>query len=293
MESFDSELARANLFRLRGDYAAAEQHCLGLLDRTPHDPTVSALLGDIAAEQDQLESAARWYEVAVDSDSSAGLADKLAAIRARIKERDSAKAEHAIGLEPKTHVPPTTLLGAAVVLVLLVAAAYMAGVSQHNAAQAQVQQPPVIIPQDQPVTPVIHAPVQPPAESKPPTSTAKIDADLQVAFASPDATMAKVTVGEYDPRTKLAIITASSAPGDDSRKLAANIAEELYAKDPAVSNATIRITQDGKLTYAADTARDAFTTEPGAAERPDLTAGLTNEWPPASESPGNLAPHGS
>jgi tetratricopeptide (TPR) repeat protein len=60
------DLARANLLRMKGQFQQAEQICLNILKRYPHNPTAHLLLGDIHADQGNWEQAANWYELAVD-----------------------------------------------------------------------------------------------------------------------------------------------------------------------------------------------------------------------------------
>lgn len=60
------EIAKANLFRMKGKFHEAEQLCLGILKRYPNNPTAHILLGDIHADQGNWEQACNWYELAVD-----------------------------------------------------------------------------------------------------------------------------------------------------------------------------------------------------------------------------------
>src|SRR4051812_43141822 len=52
-EDLHSDLARANLLRLRGEFDQAEQLCLNVLERFPDNAAAHTLLGDIAFSQDK------------------------------------------------------------------------------------------------------------------------------------------------------------------------------------------------------------------------------------------------
>ena len=59
-------LARANLFRLRGQWDEAIAVCTEALQHAPHSPTAHALLGEIYEAQNKWEDALQWYEMAVE-----------------------------------------------------------------------------------------------------------------------------------------------------------------------------------------------------------------------------------
>ncbi|MGC8832614.1 MAG: tetratricopeptide repeat protein [Armatimonadota bacterium] len=63
-----SELAEANLLRLRGRYKDALDKCTELLKQTPKDPTLHVLIGDIYRDQGQISEAVQWYQMALDLD---------------------------------------------------------------------------------------------------------------------------------------------------------------------------------------------------------------------------------
>src|SRR5579872_6736771 len=73
--TFDADLARANLLRMRADYKRAEDLCLTILKSNPKSAATHSLLGDIYSDQGQLEQAAQWYGLSLDLDPSS-MADK-------------------------------------------------------------------------------------------------------------------------------------------------------------------------------------------------------------------------
>jgi tetratricopeptide (TPR) repeat protein len=70
-------IAAANLQRTRGEYSAAIGQCTEILRQDAENPTVYCLLGDIYAEQDNVEQAVRWYQMACEIDpDSRGCAER-------------------------------------------------------------------------------------------------------------------------------------------------------------------------------------------------------------------------
>lgn len=281
--SIDADLAKANLLRLRGDYAAAHKLCMAILDRATQDPTVAALLGDIAAEQGNYESAAQWYEVAVDGGAGVGIADKLTAIQLRIKERDARNTEKAVGLPPRTHVPLSLLLGTSVVVILLLVAAYVLGAAKHQAPVASGQQGPIVLPRIDSPTPTkaneskVGPPPVPPSSAPVPV----IDPDLATAFANADGVLSKVTGAELDPRSHTVTITAPADPGEDTRTLAASLAGAVFERVKDAQSVTIRVTRLLKPVLVADATREKFESltngQSGASAQVD-TSILSNVW---------------
>ncbi len=100
------DLARANLLRMRGEYGEARAICFSLLKQYPGNHTAHTLLGDIYAEQGDLEQAKEWYELALDLQPESETDQvKLAEIQRRIADRDTAKMAKDLGL-------PTTVSNA-------------------------------------------------------------------------------------------------------------------------------------------------------------------------------------
>ncbi len=61
-------LARANLFRMRGQWDEAVAVCTEALRRAPHSPTAHSLLGDVYEAQNKTDEAVQWYGMACDLD---------------------------------------------------------------------------------------------------------------------------------------------------------------------------------------------------------------------------------
>ncbi len=79
-------LTRANLSRLRGNWADATDRCVTVLRAQPGNATAHSLLGDIYRDQGKLDDAIQWYRMAVDLRPNPSDEAKL-----RQQERERAK----------------------------------------------------------------------------------------------------------------------------------------------------------------------------------------------------------
>src|SRR5947209_13813277 len=59
-------LARANLFRMRGQWAEAADLCVEVLRADPTNANAHSLLGDIYQDQGSAEEARHWYHLALE-----------------------------------------------------------------------------------------------------------------------------------------------------------------------------------------------------------------------------------
>src|SRR5205823_10007351 len=64
--SIDALLARANLLRMRGQWADAVERCTEALRADPHNPAAHSLLGDIYENQGRVDKAIHWYQLALE-----------------------------------------------------------------------------------------------------------------------------------------------------------------------------------------------------------------------------------
>lgn len=80
--SLDALLARANLLRMRGQWAEAVERCTEALRADPHNPAAHSLLGDIYENQGRLDKAIHWYQLALEQNPES-IADKAKLARAR------------------------------------------------------------------------------------------------------------------------------------------------------------------------------------------------------------------
>lgn len=126
------ELAKANVFRMRKEFKAAEDICLAILRRFPNNASSNTLLGDIAVEKGELDQAVEWYELALDIvPDSAENQQKLANVRAKLAEQQTQTAVETLGIPEKK--PPYMLIALAGVIVGVFIIAGVMMINRNNA----------------------------------------------------------------------------------------------------------------------------------------------------------------
>jgi hypothetical protein len=75
-------LARANLLRMRGQWAEAVERCTEALQVDSHSAAAHSLLGDIYENQGRLDKAVHWYQLALEQNPDS-IADRAKLARAR------------------------------------------------------------------------------------------------------------------------------------------------------------------------------------------------------------------
>ncbi|MBX3120060.1 MAG: tetratricopeptide repeat protein [Fimbriimonadaceae bacterium] len=293
------ELARANLLRMRGEYKQAEDICLSILRRFPNNATANGLLGDMKAEQGDLEQAAEWYELALDLVDDTTIKTKLVNVKKRIQEREVANTAKQIGLPSNK---PKTGLYVVVILILIggsAAAAYMMG-QQSNIANTNGKQ-------------AMTAPLNIPGNSnkgdkgtanpdngdegatvEPPIPSAKPEVDRQLIQALSLATTfgAKVIDAFQDPRTKQITVTFVGTEGENLHTIAAELGKAALDSHLESPKVTIRGIVSNRISLVADMTRESLrsldTPEWKQAHESDpdawANAVLSNVWPPTANS---------
>lgn len=163
------DLARANLMRMRGEFKTAQEICLAILRRYPNNHTANMLLGDIAAEEGDLDQAAEWFELALDIvPDHAETKKKLAAIREELARRQAKTTVAELGI-PKRSGPIALYVGlAGIVAVFAIAAA----INANRKPQATYNDP--IVLKDEPKP----APAEPVEEVQPTKVVYRVDEEL-------------------------------------------------------------------------------------------------------------------
>ena len=294
-ERFHAEIARANLLRMRGDYKGAVDQCLSVLKRIPEDGDTHTLLGDIYAEQGNLDEAIQWYEMAMDLDpkSNADLS-KLNQVRQRLKDREAASAiaQLDIPVEKTNYV----LIGVAVVAILLTLGigSYMLG--QRNTGSRVSR-----LARNLPVTapPSVESDSNSedngnPVNEDPPTSTSdrqipQEDAALTQMIGQRSSDGAHLLSASEDPRSKIVTLAYVVQPDEDERKIGAELARTTLSQSSDAQLVVLRGIKSDRLGYVADVPRARWLESESDAWKqanPNVDAWishlLTNEWVPAN-----------
>ncbi len=128
LEEVDIHLARANLLRMRGEYDSAKDVCRSILKSFPHQAFAHAMLGDIAVEQNEIESPVHAYELACEYDPGyAPFVQKLASARKRKGEHEAAEAARKLGYGAKGWSIPSLVIMLTMVLAALAISAFALG----------------------------------------------------------------------------------------------------------------------------------------------------------------------
>ena len=295
-------LARANLFRMRGEYKQAEDVCLGILRRFPNNASANTLLGDIAAEHGDIEQAAEWYELAIDlvPDSKADR-EKLAFVRARMAERQAASTATQLGLKRPANIRWITS-GLIVFLSVVGVVAYLVGVGAGRKDLAKgsgvsLEAPAGI--QGEPSEKTITGPVV----KKETGSTSgnlgwrpKEDADLTALLLAKSGGNLLVDASQ-DPRTGNIRLTFLAEGEADVRSVAKPLVAAAFEFDSPEflkpKAVIVRALKDGKLIYVASVDEADFTLVQSQVwqdehkEEPDLVLStlFKSEWRPAPVEP--------
>ncbi len=254
------DLARANLLRMKGQFHQAEQICLGILKRYPHNPTAHFLLGDIHADQGNWEQAANWYELAVD------LAPENPLLKSKLK-----RAREMLLSEPKSarHLAPTSesrwlyLWYGAVLLVILAGVVFAVLYYRNQKAReplawenmAQKVSPAGVEPKtDAPSqAPQGEPPSAPKSLSQPPASPApspeaslpftEIEKNLLALLRAEGAFGDRIASVFYHMGEKWAVVTASPPPSANREALlqdALSIAGRALQAESSCARADVR-----------------------------------------------------
>lgn len=282
------ELARANLYRMRGEYRKAEDVCRAILRRHPNNATAAGLLGDICVEEDQLEDAVRWYELAIDSaPDSESDKRKLEVAHRRMKEREALSTAEQLGLPvTKPRAGLFALLALGFVIAVCVAA-YLLGKSnsQDSAGRSGSR---IDLPFEAGSSdPNANVNVPDPGKGdpdRPVASNPDVGSNALLVSLKPlTSNGSRITDAWQDPRTKVLYVSLDLQEGDNERLIVASIGHSALAHVPDAPRAKFRSRRSGKEEYFADLERAAVdAAEPKLLETDPTSfanAVLSNEFP--------------
>ena len=284
------EIARANLFRMRGETAEAERICLAILKRFPNNPSTHVLLGDINNESGNLEQAKQWYEMALDlTPDNRGVARKLQLLKDELASRQEAHATAGLEVKPASRGLVAIYASAFVFLVIVAFLAFWLGGARARALhdkRADVIEPISVNgtvpksappPESKPPEPTPPGPSQPaPAPPLPMTSTES--GLLASAAAELGASAGRLALVTIDAKSNTAFATLLGEAGGTVTKdaiEAAQTASVIIRKSqaPAIARVDVRVldTSTHQVRFSASMTPDSLAS--GAA----LKAG-TLEW---------------
>lgn len=291
--------------RLRGQYREARDLALKIVNAHPENVAAHALLGDIAAEQDDLAQAAEWYEMAVDLDSEAdNERRKLHSIQQRMREREAADTAAQLGLPTSKPKALRFALITAAFIVVVGVGAFLAGdrfqaradstrstglleesVSLPSPESLETEaSPPLATPAPQPterVAPMTTGPAVPERPRQDRESLARMREQTQGGE--------RVTSAIQDPRYGGVMVTVRANEDENPRLVAAQMAVAALDVFVGAPSATVRVVTNDEIVFVADVMREDL----GAARRDDPgvnqpvidpLALLRNEWTPTTRA---------
>jgi hypothetical protein len=275
------ELSRANLLRMRGDYSGAEDQCLGILKRYPNNAAVHTLLGDLHAEQDDLEQAAQWYELAIDlNPHSESDRQKLEAVRERQRLKDSASSVESLKLpEPHNNIP--LFAGVSVLAVAVVGLiAYFVGLG----VQPKTARSPVVAPVEAPSSETPSNTEA--AATTPPSATRRepqVDRELSALVSQRSTAGGNLLSVLTDPRRNIVTVTYQVGPNEDPKRVGAELGRTVLDQSQETLIVTLRAVRQDRIVYMADIPRSRYNDvlSEAYAANPDawIDSMVTNEWP--------------
>lgn len=249
------ELSRANLLRMRGNSKEAIDVCLGILRRFPNNVTSHDLLGDIYAENGDLKQAAEWYEMAIDLAPDSELErSKLAKVRERITEKESAQTVKQLGIPEKADNSKTWGWLMAGGILVVGALAFFIGRAMNGSPvnKAARIESPVTIPNN-----VVNDSAPPVSGDPPPTRVVTDDTELaKLKSSAPFA--ADIVSLQVDPRGPDLMITVKAPFGSDTKALATQISQHVFSSFGNLRKLTVRLITQGNFVLLADIDRAKF-----------------------------------
>jgi len=296
----ESLLASANLHKIRSEWEAAIADATDALRIDPRNPDIASLLGDIYADQEMLDEALVWYQMALElnPDSEADrerlnrLSKEIAARRR--KERTGSFAAF------ERHTKIWTLSLAAVFVLLVITALAM------TLIKGKPQEEPVPKPAAT-VQPRSAPPAAEPAPSQPTIAPAPTDstpapaggsslrtpaeAGLRTGLASAQAVSdAQITIDDViaDPRSAVVTVTFSIpyrgfVTREQVIRAAAVVARTVFALRQDANFVTARCVVQGsglgpQIAFVGDVARQSMQTLPENATDQQLASVFTRPW---------------
>jgi len=262
-----TELARANLLRMRGDYTAAQEQCRAILHKFPNNVSANQLLGDICVETGDLEQAKEWYELALDiAPDSESIRQKLEITRQRIEHKETEGLVEQLGLPPTKPRNGAFALTLAALVVSVGFIAYLIGSNRNKTATNEPTRTTITAPAERPTQTTSNPG---PTSSDQTGQTTIQNPPVSAKGAAEDRALAQLITQRnpygdrlisltQDPRSGLVILTYSVNENEDEKQIGAALAASAFDNSLNASILTVRAIRKDLLTYVADAHRAAY-----------------------------------
>lgn len=252
------EITQANLHRIRGNYKDAVNTCLSILKRFPNNGTVHTLLGDIHAEQGELEQSSQWYEMALDlRPESENDRRKLEAVSKRISQQEVASTAKQLGIPESQPRTQQYVFVMAILIAIVGVGGFLIG--NTMGANGTSEEPTVI-------SDPIKVGSQPEAESDPmPVDTGESqepswsgtpsDSQLLAALHSGSEVCQRILAVQDDSRYSSVSLTALVSDTDDIHSVATDLATAIFTQFSQYIYVSIRLTDGQQVVFVVDVER--------------------------------------
>lgn len=283
------DITQANLHRIRGDYRSAVETCLSILRRYPNNGTAHTLLGDIYAEQGELDQSIQWYEMALDlRPESENDRRKLGVASKRKSEHEAASTAKQLGI-PESRPRSQQLVFVLAILIAIVGIGSFFLGNALNGKAKSTQKPAIKTPidvgadedknlpsNDSPTSPgeELTSKVEPtPGNWTGTRAEQEVSQVLRTKYSMSDRILAV-----YEDRRSLTVsVTAAAVAGVDARKTSTEIFSAIFTEYPDYTMVTVKIVDGGRSVFIGDATIAAYRSAIEAGNDPETA--LTNVWP--------------
>ena len=272
--TFDADLARANLMRLRSEYKKAENICIGILHQFPKSAAAHTLLADIYLDQGMLDRAEQWYGLSLDLDPNSQYEQqKLADVREQIKEREQIFAADQLGLpEPSPNIQSWKVGGIAVAVILVGILGYAIRYGRiGNNTEPQVIKTPIKATVDNMYPAYVNGGPRtnagPPALSNvnpigdrqaTPAVFPKDDNELKSEVTQKCKFGQRLLSLTQDLKSKITTVVFQSVEAEDQREVAAELAKSVFELTDDPDTVIVRGMRKDKPVYQAEVPRQRY-----------------------------------
>ncbi len=271
--TFEGDLARINVLRLRGDFDGAKELCRALLFHKPESEQAHALMGDLSLESGEYREAADWYEMAAShAPDSANLKRKADLARRRVEETEALDTARRMGIPAtrgKMHLFAGAMLGLVVIVSLI---AFTIGGQLGREGKVQTINDPLML--SPAPAPGPDSPDAPKIEGfKLPSS----DQSVLDKLKSSSTLGSRILLAYRDPRGPMLVVSLEAPPGEFTKVALSTDAATLLAENTDVQAVGLRYLRGGEpLAMARLLRADA---DKAKAEGRTPESALTEIWP--------------
>ena len=283
------DITQANLHRIRGNYKQAVDTCLSILRRYPNNGTAHTLLGDIYAENSELDQSIQWYEMALDlRPESENDRRKLGVVSRRKAEHEAASTAKQLGIpDTKPRTQQMVFVSAILVAVVGIGSFFLGGALRNGQSKA-TEKPTIKTPidigagdKDLPVQESKPSPNDDLTTRNDPTqeiwSGTRAEQEVRNVLRTKYSMVDRILAVYEEPRSHTISITAAAVAGEAAKKTCTDVVVAIYTEYPGYNLVSVKVVDGGRTVFIADATNAAYLAALEAGNEPSTA--LTNVWP--------------